>query len=505
MAHKRNKFNLSHKVNFSCDQGELIPISAIEVLPGDIFRHGTSLLIRLSPMLAPVFTQLNCTLFQFFVPNRLVWEDWEDFITGGEDGEDASVHPTIKFASGVAVGSLADYLGITPGVNNPGGTDGISALPFRAYAKIYNDWIRDQDLQAEIGLSLASGVDTTTNTALQFINWQKDYFTSARPFEQKGPQITIPIGDQAPVRGIGYTQTANAFGTPSAAVRETGGASTTYPQWQNFDGTGVWIGATDGTTAPNVSPEIYADLAAVTGIPVTELRLALSLQRFEEISARYGSRYVEYILSRFGVKSSDARMQRSELLSRSKQVVQISEVLATAEGADTEVGDLKGHGIAGMRGNRYVRHFEEHGFVITLLAVQPTTLYPQGIHRSWLRRDKYDYFQQETQHVGQQEIYNSEIYAGAASPMGTWGWQDRFDDYRRFFSRVAGEFRTTSLDFWHQGRIFSSEPALDANFVRSNPTDRIFAVPSEDNLYITATQSLIARRVMSAVGTSFIK
>lgn len=495
MAHKRNKFNLSHKVNFSCDQGELIPISAIEVLPGDIFRHGTSLLIRLSPMLAPVFTTLNCTLFQFFVPNRLVWEDWEDFITGGEDGEDASVHPTIKFADGVAVGSLADYLGITPGVNNPGGTDGVSALPFRAYAKIFNDWIRDQDLQAEIGLSLASGVDTTTNTALQFINWQKDYFTSARPFEQKGPQITIPIGDTAPVVANGNVIEWNVDGTNRNSIAQGGGANVQF-SGANGGGGGVRFGEESG---------LMADLAAVTGIPVTELRLALSLQRFEEISARYGSRYVEYILSRFGVKSSDARMQRSELLSRSKQVVQISEVLATAEGTDTDVGDLKGHGISGMRGNRYVRHFEEHGFVITLLAVQPTTLYPQGIHRSWLRRDKYDYFQQETQHVGQQEIYNSEIYAGAASPMGTWGWQDRFDDYRKFFSRVAGEFRTTSLDFWHQARIFSSEPALDANFVRSNPTDRIFAVPSEDNLYITATQSIIARRVMSAVGTSFIK
>lgn len=504
MAHKRNKFNLSHKVNFSCDQGELIPISAIEVLPGDIFRHGTSLLIRLSPMLAPVFTQLNCTLFQFFVPNRLVWEDWEDFITGGEDGEDASVHPTIKFASGVAVGSLADYLGITPGVNNPGGTDGVSALPFRAYAKIFNDWIRDQDLQTEIGLSLASGVDTTTNTALQFINWQKDYFTSARPFEQKGPQITIPIGDEAPVRGIfsANAQTYAALGTPVNWKDTTGANPGSTPASGVTETRFAIAGQAAGT---NVTPDIYADLAAVTGIPVTELRLALSLQRFEEISARYGSRYVEYILSRFGVKSSDARMQRSELLSRSKQVVQISEVLATAEGTDTEVGDLKGHGISGMRGNRYVRHFEEHGFVITLLAVQPTTLYPQGIHRSWLRRDKYDYFQQETQHVGQQEIYNSEIYAGAASPMGTFGWQDRFDDYRRMFSRVSGEFRTTALDFWHQARIFGSEPALNSTFVRSNPTDRIFAVPSEDNLYITATQSIIARRVMSAVGTSFIK
>lgn len=491
MAHKRNKFNLSHKVNFSCDQGELIPISCIPVLPGDIFRHGTSLLIRLSPMLAPVFSQLNATIFQVFVPNRLIWEDWEDFITGGEDGDDASVHPTIKFASGVAVGSLSDYLGIPPGFNNPGGTDGVSALPYRAYAKFYNDWIRDQDLNPEIPLSLASGVDTTTNVDLQYISWEKDYFTTARPFEQKGPQITIPIGDRARVaRDVdsGEASVYSTAGTPGYKLLTTNGTNLSY-----------------NTGAGLEAQRLYVDLANVTGIPVTELRLALSLQRFEELSGRFGSRYVEYILSRFGVKSSDARMQRSELLSRSKQVVQISEVLATAEGTNTEVGDLKGHGISGMRGNRYVRHFEEHGHVLTLFAVQPKTFYPQGLHRSWLYRDKYDYFQPETQHIGQQEVYNSEIYAGAAVPLGTFGWQDRNDEYRKMFNRVAGEFRTTQLDFWHQARIFASEPALNAAFVRSNPTDRIFAVPSEDNLYITATQSLIARRVMSATGTSFIK
>lgn len=499
MAHKRNKMNLSHKVNFSCDQGELIPISCIPVLPGDIFRHGTSLLIRLSPMLAPVFSQLNCTVFQFFVPNRLVWEDWEDFITGGEDGEDASIHPTIKFASGVAVGSLGDYLGLTPGVNNIGGPDGVSALPFRAYAQIYNDWIRDQDLQAEIGLSVASGVDTTTNTALQYINWEKDYFTSARPFEQKGPQITIPIGDEAPVlrRSNGTGWNAKIAGTDNPLASQT---------QIKTNGPGNMLGEPgNGWASLDPNGSLYADLAAITGIPVTELRLALSLQRFEEISGRYGSRYVEYILSRFGVRSSDARLQRSELLSRSRQVVQISEVLATAEGTDTDVGDLKGHGIAGMRGNRYVRHFEEHGHVITLLAVQPKTFYPQGIHRSWVYRDKYDYFQQETQHIGQQEVYNTEVYAGAAQPLGVFGWQDRFDEYRGLFNRIAGEFRTTDLDFWHQARIFSTEPALNSDFVRSNPTERIFAVPSKDVIYVSATQSIIARRVMSARGTSFIK
>ena len=182
---KRNRFNLSHKVSFSCDQGELIPCSLVEVLPGDIFRHGTSALIRLSPMLAPIFSQMNVSVFQYYVPTRTVWDDFEDFITGGEDGNNASVHPTITFASGVTVGSLSDYLGVPPGVN---GIE-VSAIPYRVYAAIYNEWFRDQDLQTKLVLSKASGPDTTTSTILKNINWEKDYFTSARPFEQKGPQV----------------------------------------------------------------------------------------------------------------------------------------------------------------------------------------------------------------------------------------------------------------------------------------------------------------------------
>lgn len=494
---KRNKFNLSHKVSFSCDQGELVPISLVEVLPGDIFRHGTSCLIRLSPMLAPIFSQLNVSVFQFFVPHRLVWEDFEDFITGGEDGQDTSVFPTITFASGVGVGSLSDYLGVVPGVN---GIE-VSALPFRAYAKIWNDWFRDQDLQNKQPVSIASGPDATTATNLANINWEKDYFTSARPFEQKGPQVTIPIGNTAPVQPVGGVQGvvgptfSNSAGATGVRQMVLNSGVSTMNLNANPTGTGV---------ANWNDPALEADLSAVTGIPVTELRLALALQRFEEISGRYGSRYVEYLMSRFGVRSSDARLQRPELLSRSKEVIQVSEVLQTAEGTNP-VGELRGHGIGAMRGNRYLRFFEEHGYVMTLFAVQPKTMYVQGLSRTWNRRDKYDFFQQETAHIGQQEILNKEIYAASASPDGTFGWQDRYDEYRRQESRIAGEFRTSTLDFWHQARIFSSEPALNAAFVTSNPTERVFAVPSEDVIYVTANHSIQARRAVPRTGSSFIK
>lgn len=502
---RRNLYSLSHKVNVSCDQGLLVPLACLEVLPGDIWRHGTSLLIRLAPMLAPVFSQLNVTVFQVYVPNRIIWSGFEDFITGGEDGDDATAHPYIEFPSGVAVGSLGDYLGITPGVNNVGGAGvGVSALPFRAYAKFFNEWIRDQDLDNELVVSLGNGADTTTNTTLQSIRWAKDYFTQARPFEQKGPAVTIPVGSSAPVELVPHTTSTNSMiGRASATGASVGAAA-----WSaTMSATGE-LRFGGGNTLSVIDPNgrLMANLSAVTGIPVTELRLANALQRFMELSGHRGSRYVEYLLSRFGVRSSDARLQRSELLSQSHAVVQISEVLATAEGTNTDVGDLKGHGIAAMRSNRYMRMFEEHGLVLTLMAVQPKTFYPQGLHKMWNRRDKYDYFQVETQHIGDQEILNKEIYAAAATPGGTFGWTPRNEDYRTMFNRIAGEFRTTDLDFWHQGRIFASEPALNAAFVTADPTERIFAVADKDVLYVTANHSIQARRVVAQGGiTPFLR
>lgn len=495
---RRNLFSLSHKVNLSCDQGELVPIGLVEVLPGDIFRHGTSLLIRLSPLLAPVFSQLNVTVFQFYVPTRICWDDFENFITGGPDGDDASVAPTITFGSGVAVGSLADYFGLPPGFSP---LPPVSAIPFRGYAKIFNEWIRDQDLDAELVVSTASGADTTTNTVLQNIRWEKDYFTAARPFEQKGPGVTIPIGSTAPVNLVSHTTNTNAMQGRNASTGAFVGSDTNV-QSTNA-GPIKFTGGANMVIDPN--GRLYTDLSLATGIPVSELRLANALQRFMELSAHRGSRYVEYLLSRFGVRSSDARLQRPELLSRSKQVVQISEVLATAEGASTEVGDLKGHGIAGMRSNRYMRMFEEHGYVFTLMALQPKTMYTQGIHRTWSRTDKYDYFQPETQFIGDQEILQKEIYATDATANNTFGWTPRYQEYREQPNRIAGEFRQSSLDFWHQARIFSSAPALNAAFVTSDPTERIFAVPGQDTVYVTANHSLQARRVLAREGTPFLR
>lgn len=491
---KRSKFSLSNTKLLSCDLGELVPMGLLEVLPGDSIQQATSCLVRFAPLLAPVMHTTRITLSHWFVPNRLVWEDWEDFITGGPDGNNLSTYPTITtpVSTGFAVGSLADYLGVPPGVASAP----VSALPFRAYALIYNEWYRDQDLQSELVIDKTSGDDTTTSTVLQNVAWEKDYFTTARPWEQKGPAITIPIGTRADVKGIGILDSASPT-SPGGNYNETGSGSLAMPIYtqavsHGFKSTGASIGS---------RPDIYADLSGASAVTVNLLREALALQRFEEARARFGSRYTEY-LRYLGVRSSDARLQRPEFLGGGTYPVQFSEVLQTAEGSDP-VGELRGHGIGAARSSRYRRFFEEHGYVISMLSVKPRTIYSDGLERTWNRRTREDYWQRELQHIGQQPVLNKEVRFAHATPDGTFGYQDRYDEYRGQWSSIAGEFRDT-LDFWHFARTFSSDPALNASFIKCVPTENPFAVPSTDVLYIMAKHSVQARRLVASSGTSFI-
>lgn len=489
---KRAKHSLSHYKLLSCNQGELVPIGLTEVLPGDSIQHATSALIRVSPLASPVMHPVHAKIHHFFVPHRLIWEDWEKFITGGPDGMDASVFPTITIGggTGAAVGSLADYLGVPTGVNNIE----VSALPFRAYAKVFNEYYRDQDLVTALTIDETSGADTTTNTTLQFAAWEKDYFTSARPWEQKGPSVTIPLTGDAPV-------VTNSL---PFNIKGTDGANSTLNQ--TIGGTAITRGANAPATSNlrfGTESGLVTDLDDVSAVDMNDLRLAMALQRYEEARARYGSRYTEY-LRYLGVKSSDARLQRPEYLGGGKQTVQFSEVLQTSDnGATAGVGDMYGHGIGAMRTNRYRRFFEEHGYIISLLIVRPRTMYAQGLPRTWNRRTKEDFWQVELQHVGQQAVLNKELYAAHASPNDTFGYQDRYDEYRRMESSIAGEFRTT-LNYWHMARLFSSEPTLNAAFVTSNPTDRIYQSTSTDQLLIMANHSIQARRLVAPVGTSYI-
>lgn len=476
---KRAPFSLSHYRLTSLDLGELIPIGLVEVLPGDTFLHSTSALVRASPLLAPVMHPVEVRIHHWYVPHRLVMDSWEDFITGGPDGNDATAFPFITAPGGGWVtGSLFDYLGL------PTGVAGItaSALPLRGYKEIFNEWYRDQDLVPLRTVNKGNGADATTSTSLEFVAWEKDYFTSSRPWEQKGPTITLPLGTSAPVV---FAETGATPGTRTLK-RESAAASSNVQVNQA------------GTLGSPITAS--TDLTSASAITMRALREAAALQRFEEARARYGSRYTEY-LQALGVRSSDGRLQRPEYLGGGRQTIQFSEVLQTAEGANP-VGELRGHGISALRSNTYRRFFEEHGYVHTLMSIRPKTIYTQGMSRTWNRRTKFDFWQRELQTIGQQAIQNKEVYAAHATPDGTFGYQDRYDDYRRSESLITGEFRTSALNHWHFGRSFAASPALNSSFVACIPTENPFAVPSEDVIYVMANHRLRARRLVARTGAS---
>lgn len=499
---KRNKFSLSHHKLLTCNMGELVPIACMEVLPGDAFQMATSALVRCSPLLTPVMHPVDVRIHHWFVPHRLSWTDWENFITGGPDGNNASVMPTISTGgSGVSVSSLADYLGIPTGVANKS----YSALPTRGYQRIYNEWYRDQDLETAATIDLTDGADTTTTTSLQNCDWEKDYLTSARPWEQKGPSITLPLGSTAPVKGIGIRDASAAGVDSNVSTRETLPLTTprTYPF--SISTASASSGNIEVTSGTDRTPKIYADLSEATASSVNLLREAFALQRYEEARARYGSRYTEY-LRYLGVRSSDARLQRPEYLGGGRNTIQFSEVLqtgGTSAGAQTGVGNLAGHGIAATRSNRFRRFFEEHGYIISLMSVRPKTMYIQGLRRTFNRTVKEDFWQHELEHIGQQEVLNKEVYLAHATPEGTFGYQDRYDEYRREESWVSGEFRST-LNMWHFARSFSGDPALNATFVKCVPSEAPFAVNSSNTLWIMVKNSVQARRMLTRTGNSYI-
>lgn len=488
---KRSKHSLSHYKLLTMDMGKLIPLTWYETLPGDTIQQRTSCLIRVSPMVSPAMHPCVVRIQNFFVPYRLLWEDWEDFITGGEDGLDASVHPYID-SSAIAEGSLADYLGVP--VNSSYSPDiRYNALPFRAYAAIFNEWYRDQNLVTKLTIDLTDGEDTTTNQSIQNVAWEKDYFTTARGATQLGAAVTVPIGDTAPVLGIGL-DTGATFGA-GGTVKESAGANRAYTNWEEHT---TSVSASDASHLyteedPNNAgfPYIRADLSSAVGVDVNDLRLAFALQRYQEARQQYGARYVEY-LRYLGVRSSDGRLNNPEFLSGGRNTLQFSEVLAHD---DANTGEMYGHGIGALRTNRFRRFFEEHGLVMTLASVVPKSIYTTGLHKKWSREVKEDYFQRELQLIGEDEVYNKEIYADHTTPDGIFGYQARYDEYRTHPSSVSGEFLST-LNHWHLARMFTSDPALNQSFTDCVPSKRIMASTGTDCLYVMANHSIQARRML---------
>lgn len=486
---KRSKHSLSNTHLTSFDMGELIPINLLECLPGDSIQCSTSALIRCAPMLSPPMHPVRCRIHHWFVPHRLVWDNFEKFITGGPDGLDASVFPT--WAGGaIAQGTLGNYLGL-PVATVPA----VSALPFRAYSLIWNEFYRDQDLQTALTISKADGNDTTTNRTLQNCSWEKDYFTIARPWEQKGPAVTIPVTGTGTVVLNGSAPYASS----KIKVSSTGANTASQDTLQHAAGGDLRSPTfTAGLTLdPNGS--LVANLTS-SSVTVNALRQSLAIQRFEEARAMYGSRYAEYLRA-LGVRSSDARLNRPEYLGGGVSTIQFSEVVQSAADGTNPVSTLRGHGINAMRSNRFRRFIEEHGYIISLMSILPKAIYMNGLQRTWNRRTKYDFWQKELEFIGQQPIVNKELYAASGTPDATFGYVDRYDEYRRQWSRVTGEFATSTLDYWHFARSFASQPALNSTFVSAVPPERPFAAPSTDVIYAQINNSVQARRLVSKTAT----
>lgn len=516
---KRSKFSLSHYKLATMDMGLCVPVSWFEALPGDTIQMQTSAFVRVAPTLTPTMTPCHVEFKTFAVPNRLLWDngpddDWENFITGGPNGLNAAVPPYYTIPSGTTIptGSLADYLGIPAGEAYQSDVE-ISALPFRAYYKIWNEYFRDQDLQTEfpIGNDVDGGSqgNLTDGMTLANVSWRKDYFTVARPFEQKGPAVTVPVnltsqgGDPIITAQTTLSGGGVSFSGGYGSVRSLDGLQ--------GDGSGLRVyrsnddGYTENTliSATHTNPKATTTITwnggpETTGsITVDDIREAFALQRFEEARALFGSRYVEY-LRYLGVRSSDARLQRPEYLGGGSQVIQWSEVVQTAEGTDP-VGTLRGHGVSAGRTRRWRRFFEEHSIVMTLAWIRPIAMYTQSLPRAWSRTLKEDYWQKELQHIGQQEVFNKELYAFSPTPDGVFGYMDRYDDYRSVQSTVCGDFRTT-LDYWHLGRVFSGQPVLNSDFISCNPSKRIFAEQTADEFYCMFLHSVQARRLIARKG-----
>lgn len=458
---KRYKHDLSHTQLSSMKMGKLYPVGAIEALPGELHSMDTNVFMRAMPLVAPVMHPCVVRTHRFFVPYRLLWDQWDEFITR-QDVDPADPFPLITVpdaGGGAAVRkNLIDYLGINPAAV---GSE-VSAFDVMAYNLIWNEFYRDQELQTPVALD---------QTDILRVNWEKDYFTVARPDPQRGDDVLFPLGDRAPVRGIGSTD--QTYGSAETVYETDGTGSVNYA---SASSTGDFRIQQD----PNNTgfPNIWADLSQATSATVNQVREAMAMQRILEGFSMYGNRLSEYIQRAFGITPQDARLQRPEYISGGRQMINFSEVLSTAELADYPIGKLAGHGISSGGTRRSKFFVQEHGTILTLVSVRPIPMYVSGCPRKYLRRNFEDFFQPELEAIGQQPVKTGELRLTGtpATDQSTWGWSMRYQEYRQEWNKVTGDFRNVA-DFqgYHFGRAFPSPQALNSAFLECDPTLDPFA------------------------------
>lgn len=499
---KRSKHSLSFQRLQSMNMGYLYPTGVVEVLPGDSMRFGQSAFCRFSPLVNPVMAKVNIMMYRFFVPYRILDRNWETVITGGMNNDTSEITPQIELNSAAwKQGGIFDYMG----VGNPGSnTLSVCSYAFRAYNMIWNEYFRDQDLMTEAYFDNESATDDPDNFGILPVCWEKDYFTTARPWMQKGDAVSIPVmGASSSVSINGSVSTTIGASGPFTLSGSSFSTSNNF-NWQSSNSnvpSGSYTGGLSAQSTFTGSGE-----APLSGfISPEDLRLAMSLQRFGENRARFGSRYSEY-LRMLGVRPQDQRLDLPEYLGGGLSTMQLSEVIQTSPTDGAPLGNLGGHGVGVARSRRSRHFFPEHGLVIFLAALRPKALYTNSIPREFLRKSRFDFWQPELQNLGQQEVTNQELNASNENPGQVFGYADRYNEYRYKQSQVCGEFRS-SLQDWHLGRVLPANTTLNADFVRCQPRTDIFAVTDEsyDKVYCSFSHSIQSRRLIMPKASPSLK
>lgn len=481
---ERSRFDRSHGYKTTFDAGYLIPVYFDEVLPGDTFNLKGTGFCRLATPLYPLMDNLFLDVHYFFVPYRQIWDNWQQFMGERLDPDDDPTTftiPTQFLNMQNNVGTLANYFGIP----TKGGSQGVtvSALPFRAYCHIWNQWYRDQNLQDRVVFSRGNGPDNLGTMTPLRRGKRHDYFTSALPWPQKGDPLTIPIGDTANVL-TSNTDLVTGVGNAMKFWQTSGSGQASDGTVSTISGNTYVVGGSPSSTEPVYPSNLYADLTASTTVTINALRTAFQIQRLLERDARGGTRYIEIIYTHFNVRSSDARLQRPEFLGGSSQRVSINPVAQTSDTGTTPQGNLAAYGV-GINSSGFNKSFEEHGIIIGLASVRADLTYQQGVERFWFRQTRYDFYWPALSHLGEQAILNKEIWVQGNAPLdnAVFGYQERYAEYRYKPSRITGLFASDaagSLDAWHLSQDFATLPTLGGTFIQDNPPiDRVIAVPSE--------------------------